>query len=138
LQPLAEVICRLLGPVPPSPRVVVEMAMSGADALTEKVRAPRRVVSAILAATLLLAATPAEAQRPDLRAMSCPQAQALVASRGAVVMTTGQFTFERFVAHRGFCQREETTRRAWATTGDGVRCNVAYRCEFRVRRFQSD
>ncbi len=112
--------------------------MSGADALTEKVRVPVRVVSAMVAATLLLAATPAGAQRPDLRAMSCPQAQALVASRGAVVMTTGQFTFERFVAHRGFCQREETTRRAWANTGDGVRCNVAYRCEFRVRRFQSD
>ena len=116
----------------------MEMAMSGADALTEKVRAPRRVVSAILAATLLLAATPAEAQRPDLRAMSCPQAQALVASRGAVVMTTGQFTFERFVAHRGFCQREEKTRRAWATTGDGVRCNIAYRCDSRFRLFPND
>jgi hypothetical protein len=92
-----------------------------------------RLISAAIAAMLLFVATPAVAQRPDVRAMSCPEAQALVARRGAVLMTTGQYTYERFVAARGFCMREEQILPGWANTGDGVRCRVAYRCGFSNR-----
>jgi len=39
--------------------------------------------------------------------MTCAQAQALVTTTGAIVMSTGQYTYERFVAHRGFCRHGE-------------------------------
>ena len=91
-----------------------------------------------LAAAAILSASPADAQRPDLRSMSCAQAQGLIASRGAVVMSTGQFTFDRFVANASFCTREEVTRRAYTPTGDNPRCALGLRCEPRMRRFSRD
>ena len=99
--------------------------------------ARNRALIPMLALAPLLLSAPAEAQRPDLRAMSCAQAQALAASRGAVVMTTGQFTFERFVANQSYCTREETVRRAQVTAADGG-CVIAYRCVPRNRRFSAN
>ncbi|MEJ8476264.1 hypothetical protein [Roseibium algae] len=55
--------------------------------------------AAALGSCVLLASTAANGQaRPDTRDMTCTQAQALVKQRGEVVMTTGQYTFERFIA----------------------------------------
>jgi hypothetical protein len=84
---------------------------------------------AVLSAALALAATGAVAQpRPSTQAMTCGQAQGLVASRGAVVLNTGPTTYERFVASQGFCQFDEMIQPMWAPTRDTPQCPIGYRC----------
>jgi hypothetical protein len=65
---------------------------------------------------------------PDL---SCAEAAGLVARVGAIVMTTGPFTYARFVRDGGFCPLPETTRPAFETTRDVPRCFVGYTCHDR-------
>ena len=77
---------------------------------------------------LLLAATAAAEARPSTLGMSCRQAQNLVAAQGAVVMSTGQHTYERFVAHPGFCMTAEWAHSATAPTKDSARCPLGYIC----------
>ena len=55
-------------------------------------------------ALILLFADAASAQRPNTVTMTCAQAQGLLASRGALVMSTGGHTFDRFVASGRFCE----------------------------------
>ncbi|MBX3530897.1 MAG: hypothetical protein KF849_09840 [Rhizobiaceae bacterium] len=67
-----------------------------------------------VAAALAMAATATlAANRPDTRSMSCERVQSLIRDRGAVVMTTGRHTYERFVARDSACYRPEI---AWQTT----------------------
>jgi hypothetical protein len=92
----------------------------------------RSLLPALAAAVFLGGAValpaPAEAQRPDTRAMTCQQAQAFVRQRGAVVMTTGQFTYARIVAGLGFCGGDEETQLKIAPTRDQPRCRVGLVC----------
>jgi hypothetical protein len=84
------------------------------------------------AALAVLAANAALAQpRPSTTAMSCAQAHVLVASRGAIVLSTGPHTYDRFVAHAGFCQYDETTEPAFERAADNPQCFVGYRCRSR-------
>jgi hypothetical protein len=82
----------------------------------------------LAAAAIALAATPAFA-RPDTRRMSCGQAQAYVRQAGAVIMSTGQYTYERFVSGMGYCGPLEETRLLTAPTLDNPRCRVGYICQ---------
>jgi hypothetical protein len=82
-----------------------------------------RPLAAVLAAVLALAA-PAEAARPDLRAMTCREAAEMVARRGAVVMTTGDNTFQRFVASRAWCDRWQATRLEYHPARDTEACGL--------------
>jgi hypothetical protein len=52
---------------------------------------------AILIASLFLI-TPASAQRPSTLAMSCGEARAIVATHGAIVLSTGPHLYNRYVA----------------------------------------
>jgi len=83
--------------------------------------------------TLVLAflSCAAMAARPSTLDMTCSQARNFVESRGAVVMTTGRFTFERFVAHAGHCMWDEYADWAWAPTRDDPQCRVGYFCRYR-------
>jgi hypothetical protein len=63
--------------------------------------------------------------------MTCNQARDFIASNGAVVMTTGPHTFERFVAHAGYCMWDEYAARAWAPTRDASQCLIGYYCRYR-------
>ena len=85
----------------------------------------------ILAGMAVLIAASAAAGRPATYAMTCAQAQALVSTNGAIVMSTGQYTYERFVAHRGFCRHGEVTDRVYAATSDNPQCRVGYQCIWR-------
>lgn len=76
---------------------------------------------------LLVTANVAEA-RPSTLTMSCHQAQRMVASRGAVVMTTGPHTYDRFVANPGFCEVAEWAHSATARTKDRQDCPMGYIC----------
>jgi hypothetical protein len=82
----------------------------------------------------VLPAEAAMAARPSTLSMTCAEAQATVAKSGAIVLTTGEFTYDRFVAHSGFCDASETAGQANAPTRDSDACPIGYTCE----RLQSD
>lgn len=78
---------------------------------------------------LLLLAAPAAAQpRPDVTAMTCAEAGALVARSGAVVITTGPGTYSRVVRDVSFCVVEKSTEPDFERTRDVPNCFVGYRC----------
>ena len=81
------------------------------------------------AVSVVLLATGATAQpRPSTLAMSCGQARALVGSRGAIVLGTGPHTYDRYVAHSGFCPHDQTTEPAFEPTRDTPQCYIGERC----------
>ncbi|WP_208986221.1 hypothetical protein [Labrenzia sp. OB1] len=84
------------------------------------------LMAAAAAALALSAVQPAVAQsgRPDTRSMSCAQVQSLINQRGGVVLSTGQHTFDRYVANRNFCQHGEILKRDYVPTKDNNRCYV--------------
>jgi hypothetical protein len=96
-------------------------------------------VSKSMAASLLAAALvtmpmlAGEAQaRPDTRKMTCEGAQQFVRKNGAVVMTTGQYTYERIVTSQGYCDYDEMTWLKIAPTSDNPKCRVGYYCRPRL------
>lgn len=83
-----------------------------------------------VAITFLSAAVslPAMAQnRPDTRAMSCDEVRATIAARGAVVMTTGRHTFDRYVTDTRHCAPPEIALVTTVPTRDVAQCMV-YAC----------
>ncbi|GIL00291.1 MAG: hypothetical protein BroJett030_01900 [Alphaproteobacteria bacterium] len=77
---------------------------------------------------LLAAGGPALAARPDTRAYTCDQGRAIVAQYGSIVMTTGQFTYDRIVHNRGFCGPGEETQLKVVPSLDNPRCRIGYTC----------
>ena len=69
--------------------------------------------------------------RPSTTTMSCGQAAATVAKAGAIVLTTGPNTYERFVASNAECLPGEITEAAQAPTTDSPSCTVGYVCKQR-------
>jgi hypothetical protein len=96
----------------------------------------RRVTAAVLLASFA-GVFSAEARESTL-ALTCANAAALVASRGAVVLTTGEHTYDRFVVHNGFCALGEVAERALAPTLDSPRCPIGYTCAYRSRKMGLD
>ncbi|MGY2049865.1 hypothetical protein [Methylobacterium sp. JK268] len=79
---------------------------------------------------ILLGVVPARGQeRPDSTALRCAEAARLVAGRGAIVLGTGGFTYDRFVRDRSFCGSQEITERALVPSRDDRSCFVGYRCK---------
>ena len=91
----------------------------------------------LLSSVLSLLAASAMAQRPSTTAMSCGEARALVASRGAVVLGTGRHTYDRFVADAGYCSLGEYAYDGHAPTRDGS-CRIGYVCKDATPLFGSD
>ncbi len=95
--------------------------------MTFAIRRTRPAAASLaLAAAILLPAVSADAQsrRPDTRQMTCAQVQDLINSRGGVVLSTGQRTFDRYVAHGGFCLSTEIAVRERIRTRDTKSCRV--------------
>ncbi len=93
----------------------------------------RKSIPLVLAA--LVAGTSIAEARPSTLSMTCAEAAATVASYGAVVLSTGPHTYDRFVVHNGFCLPGEITRSAYAPTLDTSACPLGYTCEQRYRDF---
>lgn len=86
---------------------------------------PRIFISLALAAT---SPTLAHA-RPDVRTMTCPQAQHMVQNNGAVVFTFTNNTYDRVVKNRNYCDRNENASKAFIVrTKDTNRCHVGNKC----------
>jgi hypothetical protein len=81
----------------------------------------------LLIALWIVAISPAQA-RIDARRLTCAQAQALIQREGAIVLTTGQYTYERFVADDRFCEGDEITRPRRTPTRDNPSCRIGYIC----------
>ena len=86
-----------------------------------------RALTLTIAATVLTTAAVAQ-NRPSTTAMTCQQAAGLVYARGAIVLGTGGYTYDRFVRDRSFCQVTEALESAWVPTRDTPTCFVGYRC----------
>jgi hypothetical protein len=71
--------------------------------------------------------------RPLTLQMSCNGARQLVASQGAVVLSTGPTTYDRYVAAVTQCVRGDTLDPAWVPTADTPQCSIGYRCVQRAR-----
>jgi len=82
----------------------------------------------LITALLLVTTTAPLAARPDTRSMSCQQAQRLLAREGAVVMSTGRHTYDRFVVSGDFCEVAEWAYTATAPTKDTRACPLGYTC----------
>ncbi|MBB4041769.1 hypothetical protein GGR34_003450 [Microvirga flocculans] len=75
-------------------------------------------------------ASDAQAQsRPSTVAMTCSASRQLVMSRGAVVLGTGGYTYDRFVRDGSFCLVGEYTQTAFVPSLDTPQCFVGYRCK---------
>ncbi|MBB4039948.1 hypothetical protein GGR34_001595 [Microvirga flocculans] len=86
-----------------------------------------RRVSFVLA--MAMSASGAYAQsRPMTPGMTCNQARNLVLSRGAIVLGTGTYTYDRYVRDQRFCEINETIEPALVPTRDTPQCLVGYRC----------
>lgn len=84
--------------------------------------------NAIAVSMLAASVLPAMAQgRPDARTMSCERVQALIAEHGAVVLTTGRHTYDRYVVDTRFCEMREVARPVVITTQGGESC-VVFEC----------
>ncbi|MHB2264633.1 hypothetical protein [Aliihoeflea sp. PC F10.4] len=83
----------------------------------------------LLLAVALVATTPAMAQhRVDARQLDCESVQALIDDNGAVVLTTGQFTYDRYVVDGRFCYSPDVARYTTIPSADTNQCPV-YRCD---------
>ncbi len=91
-------------------------------------KTPYRKLTAGLAVLVLLASTGAAVARPSTLNMNCRQAQSLVAQSGAIVMSTGPHTYDRFVAYPGYCMAAEYAYVGTAPTRDSGACQVGYVC----------
>ncbi|MEZ0171505.1 hypothetical protein [Microvirga sp. TS319] len=68
-------------------------------------------------------------QRLSTLNLTCGQAQQVIRSRGAAVLSTGTYTYDRFVVDRSFCQFDEFLELAWVPTRDTPQCPIGYRCK---------
>lgn len=66
--------------------------------------------------------------RPDTTKMTCSAAAHLVASSGAIVLSSGDGIYDRYVSNQSYCQRDETTQAAWVETKDNGQCFIGYTC----------
>lgn len=66
--------------------------------------------------------------RPYSPGMSCATLVNLVGQRGAVVISTGPYTWDRVVRDRSFCPFEQTSTPEFAPTSDNRQCFAGLRC----------
>lgn len=88
---------------------------------------PALLMTFTASVALAMASLPAQA-RPDTRSMTCAQAQAFIQQHGAVVMSTGTYTYSRFIADRRYCPHYEILEPNYGPTLDNPKCPIGYGC----------
>jgi len=86
------------------------------------------IASLAIGVTVLPVLAPVAQTRPNTTRLSCNQTKDLVYSRGAVVLSTGRNTFDRFVANQSFCPSGDYVERAFVRTRDRNSCSIGYTC----------
>ncbi|APF36496.1 hypothetical protein IMF23_05015 [Chelatococcus daeguensis] len=97
-------------------------------------KASTLTLALLMAASVAAPATQAFAQsRPYAPALTCRALAGIVASRGAVVVSTSRTTYDRYVANGSFCFPTQVTRPAWVRAADTPSCFIGYTCkEFEI------
>jgi hypothetical protein len=94
---------------------------------------------AVIVLVLSALTTGAQAQtRPLTVSMPCEASRQLVLARGAVVLGTGGYTYDRFVRDQSFCAIGEYTRQAFVLSLDTPTCFVGYSCKQGPRELWDD
>jgi hypothetical protein len=92
---------------------------------------------ALCLALCLLLTVPLDAalaqSRPSTTNRPCSVNRQSVAVNGAIVLGTGGYSYDRFVANRSFCEFDEGVEPAWVPSRDMSSCFVGYRCKSRDR-----
>jgi len=70
----------------------------------------------------------AQSRRPDVRQMTCDQAKTLVEQAGGIVLTTGRYTYDRYVSDKFYCPMGLDIKDAWVATSDTQSCRIGYTC----------
>jgi hypothetical protein len=81
----------------------------------------------VLAFTACVSGVEAQ-QRPFTPRLTCAQAQRIVFASGAAVLSTGTYTYDRYVRDRSFCEINEYIEPVWVPTLDTPQCPIGYRC----------
>ncbi|EIM29107.1 hypothetical protein [Microvirga lotononidis] len=84
-------------------------------------------LTAALALTVLTTGALAQVG-PSTTGRPCSADRALVSARGAVVLSTGQYTYGRFVRDARYCQVDQYPQPAFVPSDDTAQCFVGYRC----------
>src|SRR4051794_33694223 len=93
----------------------------------------KRIIATLAFACI---ATGALAQaRPSTVNRPCAASRQLVFSQGAIVLSTGPNTYDRYVRDLSFCQRDEYLSPAFVPAFDTPQCPVGYRCKAGPRDF---
>ncbi|GAA0779940.1 hypothetical protein E1180_06425 [Roseibium denhamense] len=83
------------------------------------------VAVSVLVFAALSGTAGAQSGRPDTRTMTCDQVRALIQRSGAIVLTTGQNTFDRYAYSRASCfSPQQVLRNDWVQTKDVSKCFV--------------
>lgn len=77
---------------------------------------------------MLVVSVPALAAGRSTLGLSCQNAAEIVASNGAVVLSTGPGLYDRYVSSSYYCATGETTVPAWVPTRDSRQCFIGYTC----------
>lgn len=99
--------------------------VGGAGRVVLRVATAAAMTAAAMAAVVPAAGAQA---RPSTTDMTCSQAMALVASKGAVVLNTGPNTFDRYVRDLAFCSGGEQLKPEWVPARDNRQCPIGYTC----------
>jgi hypothetical protein len=84
--------------------------------------------TALVLASMLIAADASAISRYNIEKMSCDRVQAIIESEGAAILRyrgrTGVTLYDRYVSSRRFCQSSETTETVGVPTADSRSCPV--------------
>ena len=92
----------------------------------------------LAALALIVAGMSIAEARPNTLDMSCAEATAVIQHAGAIVLSTGVHTYDRYVANGSFCIPGQDTRYALAPTKDTRNCRLGYTCIERYRLYSND
>lgn len=90
---------------------------------------PKSLPQVLFCAGIMLSAGLATAQaRPDTTKLSCSQVQELVRSHRSILLSTGRYTFDRYVVSGTYCPPGDYAKSAYVPTRDRKSCPIGYTC----------
>ena len=78
--------------------------------------------------TMLLTGFTVAQARPNTINLTCPQVQNLVRSHGSILLSTGKYTYDRYVVSVAFCPSGDYAKSAYVQTRDRKSCRIGYTC----------
>ncbi len=86
----------------------------------------------ITISTLAIASTlavPLAEARINTTRLSCIKAKNVVQSHGTIVLSTGRYTYDRYVANHSYCETGDIAVRAYVRTRDRESCSIGFTCQ---------